>query len=404
MKAYNSLLKGLILSATLAAAPALFAADSYTQVTEIFPSDPAAGQFYGLAVAISDDVAVVGAPSNFSPLQPPPPTDGAAYVYVKTNGGWTFQQKLVASDGNARNTGSGNMFGLAVAMAGDTIIVGAPSRRSDGKTGAVYVFKRSDTETVWTEQAIITSSTPRPFGLCVALRGQSLVAGGLEDRLSQGGTSDAGLAFVFVRSGEDWIEQGNLMSSEVPIHNRFGVSVDIRGNTVVVGAQPFVSAPAAVYVFSRQGTTWTEDTKLTAENNSGSFGQSVSLWGASLAVGDPGSSTVSIYEHSGHDWQLMQTLAGGSDIAFGYAVAQREDKLLIGARRGIVDGVRSGAAYLDGFDESTWNWTLNQTLVPADGQETDNFGGAVSLGGTTAIIGAFRPPNPRSGAAYIYEP
>ena len=164
MKAYNSLLKGLILSATLAPAPALFAADPYTQVAEIFPSDPAAGQFYGLAVAISDDVAVVGAPSNFSPLQPPPPTDGAAYVYVKTNGGWTFQQKLVASDGNARNTGSGNMFGLAVAMAGDTIVVGAPSRRSDGKTGAVYVFKRSDSETAWTEQAIITSSTPRPFG------------------------------------------------------------------------------------------------------------------------------------------------------------------------------------------------------------------------------------------------
>src|ERR1043165_423129 len=201
MKNYVSLVKGLGISALLAFALPLFAAATYSHVTEIFPSDPADGQFFGLAVAMSDDVAVIGAPNNSSPFNPPPPTDGAAYVFIKTDAGWVFQQKLVASDGNGQNTSLGNQFGFAVALAGDTIVVGAPSRRSGDKTGAVYVFKRSDT--TWSEQAIITSSTPRPFGLSVALRGGTLVAGGLEDRLP--GTSDSGLAFVFVRSGDQWV-------------------------------------------------------------------------------------------------------------------------------------------------------------------------------------------------------
>src|SRR5882762_5765374 len=105
MKDYFALLNTLGMSALLTVAPPLFAADPYTQVTEISSPEPASFQFYGLAVAISDDVAVVGAPSSFSPFQPPSAVDGAAYLYVKTNGGWVFQQKLAASDGNAQSTG-----------------------------------------------------------------------------------------------------------------------------------------------------------------------------------------------------------------------------------------------------------------------------------------------------------
>jgi len=138
------------------------------------------------------EIAVVGAPVGFNWFNQPSSIDGAAYVYVKTNGGWVFQQKLEASDGNAQSTGFGNQFGFAVAVAGNTIAVGAPTRRNAGNFGAVYIFKRSDTGTDWTEQAIVTSSTPRPFGMSVALQGGTMVAGALEDHLSGGGTSDTG--------------------------------------------------------------------------------------------------------------------------------------------------------------------------------------------------------------------
>lgn len=378
----NYLLNAFVVSALLSVTPPLFAAAPYTQVSEVFPSDPIADQHFGLAVAISDNVAVVGAPIN--------PASGAAYVYAKTDAGWVFQQKLEASDGPGR--AGFNQFGWAVAVAGDTIVVAAPRRvSSDGKFGAVYVFKRS--ETAWTEQAIITSSTPRPFGLSVALRGGTLVVGALEDRLIFGGPADSGMAFVFKRSGDEWIEEGNLMSSQIQERNRWGVSVDIRGNTAVVAVGDDPSAAGPVYIFSRQGTTWTEDTNLSASAHS------VSLWGANLAVGGPGA--VSIYEHVGPNWQLRQTLPVGSNGE--QFVALREDRLLIGQHL----AAGTGMASLYGLDEETGLWTLNQTLVPADGQTRDLFGVAVSLSATAAIIGSprhFHSPNPQSGAAYIYEP
>src|SRR5437016_4689520 len=101
MKLHTSLFKGLILSASLAAQPALFAATSFTQVTEVFPADPSDGQFFGRATAINDDVAVVGAPDGFDPFALG--GDGAAYVFAKSGTGWVFQQKLVASDSNGSN-------------------------------------------------------------------------------------------------------------------------------------------------------------------------------------------------------------------------------------------------------------------------------------------------------------
>jgi hypothetical protein len=239
-------------------------------------------------------------------------------------------------------------------------------------------------------------------------RKELLVAGALEDRVAFGAPADSGLAFVFSRSGDQWVEEGNLISSDVPGRNRYGASVDIRGNTVVVGAQHmFAEVPGAVYVFTRQGSTWTQETKISPENNSGTFGCSVSLWGTSLAVGDWSASNVSVYERLNQNWQLQQTLAGASGTQFGFAVAQRGDRLLVGAPRSSVGGVVTGAAFLYGFDDATSTWTLNQTLEPADGQSFDLYGTAVSLSGTAGIVGSPRHTDasiPQSGAAYIYEP
>src|SRR5712691_7262480 len=102
MKLHNSLFKGLILSTALATAPALFAATSFTQVTEVFPPDPSDGQFFGRPTAINDDVAVVGAPGTFDWFSPLGGNDGV-YVFVKSGTNWVFQQKLVASDSGGTN-------------------------------------------------------------------------------------------------------------------------------------------------------------------------------------------------------------------------------------------------------------------------------------------------------------
>src|SRR5437868_15434996 len=102
MKKYLTLFVQIGLTALLTTALPLFGAATYTQVSEVTPPDPN-GQWFGRAVAINEDIAVVGAPVNFDWFNGRPPFDGAAYVYVKTNATWVLQQKLVASDGNARN-------------------------------------------------------------------------------------------------------------------------------------------------------------------------------------------------------------------------------------------------------------------------------------------------------------
>src|ERR1041385_4977272 len=115
-----ALLKSLSLAALLIGTSPVFGA-GFTNVTEVSPPDPVDGQFYGLSVAISDNIAVVGAPVSFLWWLGSGPTNGAAYVYAKTDAGWVLQQKLVASD-----SVPGDEFGYAIAMAGDTIVVGAP--------------------------------------------------------------------------------------------------------------------------------------------------------------------------------------------------------------------------------------------------------------------------------------
>jgi hypothetical protein len=395
MKTCISLLKGFIFSAALALAPAMMAVPQFSVETELTPTNPAPFQLFGLSVAISGNIAVVGVPFN-----PFSANAGSAYVFVRKGGDWVFQQQLSASDAAA-----GDQFGVAVDVSGNTIVVGAPNRRAGTSIGAVYVFERSGA--TWTEQSIIMSSDPgRPFGFSVALHGRSLAVGALEDHLAFGGTSDAGLAYVFVLVENNWVQQAELISIDIPAFNRTGVSVDIDGNTVVVGTvQSSMLTPGAAYVFSRKGNTWSQQAKLSSTNSlSPDFGHSVSLAGGTIAVGDSLSDTVFVFDRKGQNWLLQQTLAGAPGSQFGSAVVLHANRLLIGARLDNTIAAQAGAAYL--FVHKGKTWTLQQTLLADDGAAGDVFGTAANLSGSKAIIGAplQEVRGVKSGAAYIFQP
>ena len=98
MKNCLNLLKTLSILAFLIVSAPLFGATPYAGFSEIFPPDPAANQFFGFAVANTDDVAVIGASSSPIPFFTGTTNNGAVYVFVKTNGAWVFQQKLEASE------------------------------------------------------------------------------------------------------------------------------------------------------------------------------------------------------------------------------------------------------------------------------------------------------------------
>src|SRR6266540_1557651 len=166
---------------------------TFTQHQKLEASDPAAFAVFGISVAISGETVVVGAPGDDS--------RGSAYVFARNGGVWSQQQKLLASDAAA-----GDAFGESVATRGETVVVGA---RGGGVGGSAYVFARSSG--VWSQQQKLRASDAAvadSFGASVAISGETVVVGAIGDDGAAG--RDQGSAYVFARSGGVWTQQQKL--------------------------------------------------------------------------------------------------------------------------------------------------------------------------------------------------
>jgi hypothetical protein len=364
------------------------AQQQFSRETELSPTNGNPFDLFGFSVAISGNIAVVGAP-----YQNEPTNAGFVSIFVLDHGDWTFQQQLFASDASV-----GDRFGWAVALSGNTLVVTAPNRQADGKVGAAYVFERQGNQ--WTEKTIVTSSDFRPFGFAVAMDGKTFVVGAVEDHVALGGNSDAGLGYVFTRSGNTWVQVAELNSNDVPTANRTTVSVDIRANTVVLGAlQERSATPGAVYVFSRKGNQWNQSAQLDNPEPLSDFGNVVRLSGPTIAVAASSIEKVFIFDRDGRAWTLDQTILGVTGTQFGASLDFSGNKLIIGARLDNSNGTHSGAAHL--FVRKKQDWILQQTITPSDGANEDTFGNSVSLDGNRLLVGA--PLHNQVGAAYIFE-
>ena len=157
---------------------------------------------------------------------------GEAYIFVRSGVTWTQQAKIQASDKQVRDE-----FGWSVDIDGDTVIVGAWLEDTvASNAGAAYIFTRSGT--TWTEQAKIQNDDPildDRFGVSVAISGDTAVVGNYFDDTSP--LSDNGSACIFTRSGSTWTQQATLLASDKGSWDEFGSSVDIDGDTVVVGSK-----------------------------------------------------------------------------------------------------------------------------------------------------------------------
>ena len=312
----------------------------WTQQAYLKASNTDVGDFFGGSVAVSGNTMVVGAfreDSNATGANGNQGNNGflggdsgAAYVFVRSGKDWSQQAYLKAS-----NTGQHDFFGESVAVSGDTVVVGASSEASNGtgvngnqadnsasSAGAAYVFVRSGTG--WTQQAYLKASNAGAtdfFGESVSVSGDTVVVGAREEASNATGVNgrqgnnralSAGAAYVFVRSGTDWTQQAYLKASNTGVGDRFGGSVAVSGDTVVVGA-PFeysnatgVNAPptggtgtqadnsagdsGAAYVFVRSGTDWTQQAFLKASNTGANdrFGGAVAVSGDTVVVGGAG--------------------------------------------------------------------------------------------------------------------
>ena len=242
---------------------------------------------------------------------------------------------------------NGNAFGSSVAIAGDTAVVGAYG--NNGLRGAAYIFTR--TGTTWTEQAKLTASGGEDndsFGYSVALAGDTAVVGANGKDVLQGAV------YVFTRTGTTWTQQTKLTAADAASSDDFGVSVALEGDTAVVGADTKDSFRGAVYIFNRSGTTWTQETKLTPADAANA------------------------------DW-------------FGVSVALEGDTVVAGA---YAKNSARGAAYV--FTRTGNNWAEDAKLAAEDSANSDLFGQAVALHGGTAIVGAYGK-NSQQGAVYVFD-
>jgi len=232
---------------------------SWGLTMKLVGSDTAAGDYFGKSVGISGNTAVVGAYyGNVSGSHP-----GAAYVYLISTGGVvTEQAKLTADDWLP---GASMRFGWSVAIQGDTIVVGAPYDDEGASTsGSAYVFERTGTN--WMQSAKLTASDPHyydQFGSDVEIDGDTIVVASYHKNAS----NYEGAADVFVRDGTNWVHQARLYASDPQYLSYFGYDVDISGDLIVAGAPYAVSGgitnAGETYLFQRVGTNWTETAKFT---------------------------------------------------------------------------------------------------------------------------------------------
>ncbi|MBN8460275.1 MAG: IPT/TIG domain-containing protein [Verrucomicrobia bacterium] len=366
---------------------------------------------FGSAVAVSGDTVVVGAWQedsnatgvNGNQSDNSAPNSGAVYVFTRTAGVWSQQAYLKAS-----NSAAGDRFGISVDVDGDTIAVGASQEDSNAtgvggnqadnsatNSGAAYIFARSGG--VWTQQAYVKASNTGAsdfFGGSVAVSADTLVVGAINESSNATGvngsqgdhisTQYAGAAYVFTRSGGVWSQQAYLKAGNTGANDNFGISVDVDGDTAVVGANreagnaTGVNAPltggsgtqsdnsaqdcGAAYVFTRSSGTWSQQAYLKASNTGAydSFGLSVAVDGDTLVVGAP-------YE-SANATGVNAPLSGGSGT-------QADNS-----------ATYAGAAYM--FARSSGTWSQLAYLKASNTQAIDLFGGSVAVSGITILAGA----------------
>lgn len=183
---------------------------------------------FGLTVAIDADTVVIGASRHDVGSSV---NQGAVYVFVRQGGNWIQQEKLTANDGV-----SFDEFGRSVAISGDTILIGSLAGiGANAYQGAAYVFVRKGS--VWTQQAKLTAPDGADndrFGFAVALAGDTAVIGSFGDDV--GANANQGSVYVFERQQGAWTRRAKFTTSDGNTFDDLGYSVAISGETIVAGA------------------------------------------------------------------------------------------------------------------------------------------------------------------------
>jgi len=379
-----------------------------TELMKLTASDDGEGDLFGVSVAVSGDTAVIGASyDDYGAVD-----IGSAYVFRYDGSDWVEEEKLTPSDGAGEDH-----FGGAVAVSGDTVVVGSMWDDDNGSfSGSAYVFRYDGSD--WVEEEKLTASDGVAydyFGGTVGISGDTIVVGA-------NGNDDygpyTGSAYIFRYDGSEWVEEEKLTASDGSTYDYFGGSVAISGDTAVVGADGSDGGSGyysgSAYVFRYDGSDWVEEEKLVASDGAPGdhLGNSVAISGDTVVVGaiyddDNGSDSGSAYvfHYDGSDWVEDARLTASDGAAFdsfGGSVAVSGDTAVVGAHADDDNGDGSGSAYVFCYDGS--DWVEDAKLTASDGAESDFLGFSVAVSGSTSMVGAYADDDivENSGSAYVF--
>ncbi|AOP33318.1 hypothetical protein A0128_05335 [Leptospira tipperaryensis] len=359
---------------------------------------------------------------------------GAAYVFRRSGTTWVLEAYL-----KAPNTEANDQFGCSVAISGDTIVVGARAEDSGNSTilhspfagltpagdddtmissGAAYVFRRAGT--TWALEAYLkapNNDTGDQFGSNVSISGDRIAVSAVQERGGLGtivqapapgftGATDndsmptSGAIYIFERSGTTWVWDAYIKAPNVDTGDLFGGKIQVRGDTLIVGANgedsgstpilnslgptltsagddDSLSGSGAVYVFRKTGLNWAFESYIKAPNadNSDQFGLTLDLSddGNVAVVGtyneDSAQTTIS------HSLGPSLTTAGDDDSANG-----------------------AGAAYV--FRRTGSTWAFEAYLKSPNIEANDNFGRSVSIYGDMIVVGAIGEDSSQTGVLH----
>jgi hypothetical protein len=342
------------------------------EVAKLTTSDGAENDEFGWSVSICSDTVVIGAPKDDIDIND---NQGSAYIFERNQGGadsWGEATKITASDG-----GFNDWFGYSVSISVDTIVVGAPYADGGGTdTGSAYVFGRNQGgKDNWGEIVKLISSDREEgdqLGFSVSIDGDTIVVGAWYDDVD--GNHLQGSAYVFSRNkggADNWGEVKKLMASDGAGGDRFGNSVSISVDTVVVGASSVDVGPnnfqGKAYIFER--------------NRGGA-----------------------------DNWSEVKMLIDSSGMMndqFGYSVSISGDTIVVGVPWDDVGGIDSGSAFIFQRNQGgAGNWGMVTILAASDGARNDYFGTSVSISRDTVVVGAYLHEfggNDNQGSAYVFE-
>lgn len=386
--------------------PVLYALEEATLSAPSAEADP--GDELGYAVALSSDGtrALVSATRDDNAVGI---DTGNVRVFLRSGTSWSEEAMLLQSGPPPHEFYFGESVSITGDAVRAIVGQSRGYNASSVSTGNAHVFVRSGT--TWTEEARLLATGGAfgdSFGATLAISSDGLrvIVGAPRDDTTAG--ADAGSAQVFVRTGTTWTQEASLLAAGGAAGENFGSSVSMTadGSRAIIGAPDdataFGASAGSARVFSRTGSVWTEEAALypAAGAATGAAGTAVSISGdgtralVTVLFGvAPSGRCARVFTRSGTTWTEEATLVpSGSADQFGFAATMSNDgsRAFIGAAAYIVSaaGRFHGSVWV--YTRSGTTWTEAATAIASDREEGDQLGAsiAVSSDGSMLLAGA----------------